>query len=127
MNAAAMGEFTKAEFMEGMLKMGVDSVDKLKKKLPDLRAELSNPDRFHDIYNYAYLFSREVSLHCVSQCVLVLCQTMCACFVPQFQNRRTVPSCPNRTANCLPYSHNPGCVCLSALMCAYDLYLVHSA
>ncbi|KAF5827375.1 DCN1-like protein 2 [Dunaliella salina] len=65
MNAAAMGEFTKAEFSEGMLKMGVDSVDKLKKKLPELREELNNPDRFHDIYNYAYMFSREKGQKCV--------------------------------------------------------------
>lgn len=62
MNAESMGEFSKSEFSEGMLKMGVDSLDKLKKKLPDLRAELLNPERFHDIYNYAYMFSREVSL-----------------------------------------------------------------
>mgnify|MGYP006291554771 CR=1 FL=1 len=62
MNAEAMGEFKKSEFSEGMLKMGVDTLDKLKSKLPELRAELSNPDRFHDIYNYAYMFSREVRM-----------------------------------------------------------------
>lgn len=43
-----------------MLKMGVDSIDKLKKKLPDLRAELKNEDKFRDVYNFAYMFSREV-------------------------------------------------------------------
>lgn len=81
MNAGSMGEFTKSEFSEGMLKMGVDNLDKLKKKLPDLRAELSNPDRFHDVYNYAYMFSREVRLQqrmllhqcCVHCCLHVYC------------------------------------------------------
>lgn len=37
MNAAAMCEFSKEEFTSGMVKMGCDSVEKLKAKLPDLR------------------------------------------------------------------------------------------
>lgn len=60
MNAATMCEYSKEEFTAGMLKMGVDSIDKLKKKLPDLRAELKNEDKFRDVYNFAYMFSREV-------------------------------------------------------------------
>ena len=43
-----------------MLKMGADSVEKLKRKLPELRAELKDESRFRDVYNFAYLFSREV-------------------------------------------------------------------
>ncbi len=55
-----MGEFTKQEFHKGMLKLNCDSIDKLKKKLTDLRRELDNEDKFRDIYNYAYGFSCEV-------------------------------------------------------------------
>ncbi len=55
-----MGEFTKQEFHNGMLKLNCDSIDKLKKKLTDLRRELDNEDKFRDIYNYAYGFSCEV-------------------------------------------------------------------
>ncbi|KAJ9528545.1 hypothetical protein QJQ45_020474 [Haematococcus lacustris] len=62
MNAAYMGEFTKDEFISGMVKLGCDSMDKLRNKLPELRAELKSPSRFKDIYNYAYTFSREVRL-----------------------------------------------------------------
>lgn len=60
MGAATMGEFTKEEWNTGMVKLGCDSCDKLRAKLPELRAELVHEDRFKDIYNYAYLFSREV-------------------------------------------------------------------
>lgn len=60
MGAAAMGEFTRTEFTNGMVKMGVDSLAALKAKIPSLRQELTRPDRFKDLYNYAYMFSREV-------------------------------------------------------------------
>ena len=60
MNAAAMCEYTHDEFVNGFVKMAVDSIDKLKKKLPELRAELKQEDKFKEVYNYAYNFSREV-------------------------------------------------------------------
>jgi len=65
MGAVTMCEYTKQEFSTGMLKLGCDSVSKLKQKLPELRAELKSEDRFRDIYNYAYLFSREKGQKCV--------------------------------------------------------------
>ncbi|KAG1667415.1 hypothetical protein FOA52_004832 [Chlamydomonas sp. UWO 241] len=65
MSAAVMCEYSKQEFTTGMLKMGVDSVEKLKKKLPELRMELKSEDRFRDVYNYAYMFSREKNQKCV--------------------------------------------------------------
>lgn len=40
-NAAVMCEYSKDEFTSGLVKLGVDSIDKLKRKLPDLRAEVS--------------------------------------------------------------------------------------
>ncbi len=69
MNAATMGEFTKEEFTQGLLKLGCDSVDKLRKKLPELRAELNVEDKFKDVYAYAYKFSCEVRQR-VSCCAL---------------------------------------------------------
>jgi DCN1-like protein 1/2 len=60
MEAAHMGEFTAKEFKDGLMKLGVDSIDKLRKKLPELRGELSSDVTFRPIYNYAYGFSREV-------------------------------------------------------------------
>lgn len=62
MNAAVMCEFSKEEFTSGMLKMGCDSVAKLKAKIPELRKEIKSNERFRELYNFAYLFAREVSL-----------------------------------------------------------------
>lgn len=62
LNAATMCEYSRDEFIQGLSKMGCDSLDKLKRKLPELRAELRSADKFKDIYNYAYMFSREVRL-----------------------------------------------------------------
>mmetsp|Transcript_10145 Transcript_10145/g.17665 ORF Transcript_10145/g.17665 Transcript_10145/m.17665 type:complete len:248 (-) Transcript_10145:498-1241(-) len=65
MNAKTMGEFTKEEFSTGMFKMGCDSSEKLKKKLPELRAELRGEDRFKDIYLYAFGWSCDKGTKCV--------------------------------------------------------------
>mmetsp|Transcript_16535 Transcript_16535/g.41274 ORF Transcript_16535/g.41274 Transcript_16535/m.41274 type:complete len:248 (-) Transcript_16535:195-938(-) len=62
-NAATMGEFTREEFVGGCTKLGCDSMDKLRKKLGDLRAELKA--NFRDIYTYAYKFSCEKGQKCV--------------------------------------------------------------
>ncbi|MEW5308695.1 MAG: hypothetical protein WDW38_000634 [Sanguina aurantia] len=59
MNAAVMCEFSKEEFTSGMLKMGCDSVAKLKLKIPELRKETKSNERFRELYNFAYLFARE--------------------------------------------------------------------
>eukprot|EP00967_Tisochrysis_lutea_P094610 scaffold137605_cov17-Tisochrysis_lutea.AAC.1 len=108
MNAAAMGEFTKAEFSEGMLKMGVDSVDKLKKKLPELREELNNPDRFHDIYNYAYMFSREASCLQPPACRDGTCmQCLWICRFVRICARITVQDCQTRLEGSICVASRP--------------------
>lgn len=61
MSAASMGKYTREEFMGGMRKMGVDSIDKLKAKLPSLRAELQDDRRFKDVYEYSFNFSKELN------------------------------------------------------------------
>lgn len=65
MNAQAMCEFSKEEWTSGLVKLGCDSIEKLKSRLPELRSELKNDEKFKDIYNYAYLFSREKGHKCV--------------------------------------------------------------
>lgn len=65
MNAATMCEFTKEEFTQGLVKLNADSVDKIKKKLPELRAELRDPEKFRDIYNYAFNFAKEKGQKCL--------------------------------------------------------------
>ncbi|KAL4452395.1 hypothetical protein ABPG75_008057 [Micractinium tetrahymenae] len=57
--AEAMCEYSRKEFEEGMAGLGCDSIDKLKAKLPQLRAELQDPAKFRQIYQFAYRFSRE--------------------------------------------------------------------
>lgn len=42
----------------GLAKLGCDSLEKLKAKLPALRAEMQDPDKYRQIYNFAYLFCR---------------------------------------------------------------------
>ncbi len=39
------------------------SIEQLKERLPQLRKELDDKNKFTQIYNYAYTFSREVCAH----------------------------------------------------------------
>ena len=41
--------------MDGMIGLRCDTLDKLKQKLPELRAELRDDAKFRLIYDYAYL------------------------------------------------------------------------
>ncbi|GBG26548.1 Defective in cullin neddylation protein 1 [Hondaea fermentalgiana] len=52
--AANMLVYTKEEFVRGMQAMGVDTLDKLKQKIPDLRAELKDDELFKEIYFFAF-------------------------------------------------------------------------
>lgn len=65
MNAQLMGEFSRSEFEDGLEKLGIDSVTKLKAKLPDLRSQLNDPTAFKQIYNYAFSFSKEKEQKCL--------------------------------------------------------------
>lgn len=63
--AATMCEFSKEEFVEGMEELGCNSIDSVKRKLPQLRSELKDEKTFHDIYNYAYGFACEKGQKCL--------------------------------------------------------------
>jgi hypothetical protein len=84
-NAQAMCEYSRKEFEDGMAALGCDSLDKLRAKLPSLRTELQDPQKFRQIYQFAYLFSR-----CVAGWQHVRLAARCPCvFWPT-----TVPACP---------------------------------
>lgn len=67
MKANIMCEYTRDEWLTGFTRMNLDSLDKLRSKLPDLRAELRDPQRFQDVYNFAFNWAREVR-HWLDRC-----------------------------------------------------------
>jgi len=58
MEASTMCVYTKDEWRRGMEKMGVDSVDALKRILPELREEISG-NSFKELYMFCYDFGKE--------------------------------------------------------------------
>ncbi|KAJ6815871.1 putative DCN1-like protein 2 [Iris pallida] len=64
MKAATMCEFSRQEFVGGLQSLGVDSLEKLREKIPSMRAELKDelqcfPDKFCEIYNFAFAWAKE--------------------------------------------------------------------
>ncbi|KAJ1696133.1 hypothetical protein LUZ63_004645 [Rhynchospora breviuscula] len=59
MKAATMCEFSRQEFIGGLQSLGVDSIPKLREKLPSLRNELRDEHKFREIYNFAFSWARE--------------------------------------------------------------------
>lgn len=57
--ADIMCQYSKDEFVQGMVKLGCDSLGKLAGRLGELRAELGREDRFKEVYLYAFSFARE--------------------------------------------------------------------
>lgn len=58
-NAETMGIYKKQEFIEGMQRLNVGSVQDLRAKLPVLRAEFADRKRFKETYRFTYNFARE--------------------------------------------------------------------
>lgn len=56
--AAVQCEFTREEFMMGVIEIGVDSVDKLKTKLPILETELKDANKFKDFYHFTFNYAK---------------------------------------------------------------------
>eukprot|EP00270_Netrium_digitus_P018296 TRINITY_DN6936_c0_g1_i1.p1 TRINITY_DN6936_c0_g1~~TRINITY_DN6936_c0_g1_i1.p1 ORF type:complete len:250 (+),score=53.42 TRINITY_DN6936_c0_g1_i1:182-931(+) len=54
LQAARMGFFSQEEWNRGMRAMRVDGIDKLKKALSSLQAEVSVPSNFRDFYRFAF-------------------------------------------------------------------------
>ncbi|XP_020580130.1 DCN1-like protein 1 isoform X2 [Phalaenopsis equestris] len=63
MKAATMCEFSREEFIGGLQSLGVDTIQKLQEKIPSLRAELKDEQKFREIYNFAFGWAKEKARH----------------------------------------------------------------
>ncbi|XP_031637238.1 DCN1-like protein [Contarinia nasturtii] len=52
-------EFTKVEFVNGFVELGIDSIDSLRSKLPSLENELCDPNKFKDFYHFTFNYAKE--------------------------------------------------------------------
>lgn len=59
MKAATMCEFSRQEFIGGLQSLGVDTIEKLRDKIPSMRAELKDEQKFQEIYNFAFAWAKE--------------------------------------------------------------------
>lgn len=59
MGAKTMGVYAQEEFVQGLTKLGCDSIESLKKKLPGLKQDLNDPAKFKEIYKFIFDFSRD--------------------------------------------------------------------
>ncbi|KAK9698224.1 hypothetical protein RND81_08G089700 [Saponaria officinalis] len=59
MKAATMCEFTKQEFIGGWQSLGVDSLEKFRERIPYIRSELKDEQKFREIYIFAFSWAKE--------------------------------------------------------------------
>ncbi|XP_014501415.1 DCN1-like protein 1 [Vigna radiata var. radiata] len=59
MKAGTMCEFSKKEFIEGLQSLGIDSLEKFQEKIPYMRSELKDEQKFREIYNFAFGWAKE--------------------------------------------------------------------
>ncbi|CAN6545627.1 unnamed protein product [Malus baccata var. baccata] len=59
MKAATMCEFSKQEFVDGLESLGIDSLDKFREKIPFMRSELKDEQKFREMYNFAFGWAKE--------------------------------------------------------------------
>jgi len=57
--AETMCYFKRDEFVQGLVALKCDSLAKLKEKLPQFHLELKDPNKFKEIYEFVFLWSRE--------------------------------------------------------------------
>lgn len=56
--AAVQCEFTKDEFTLGLMELTVDSIEKLKAKLPTIETELKDINKFKDFYHFTFNYAK---------------------------------------------------------------------
>ncbi|MFH4978229.1 hypothetical protein AB6A40_004938 [Gnathostoma spinigerum] len=61
LNAQTQCEFSWQEFSVGMTELRVDSLEKLKSKLPSLVEEVRDPSKFRDLYQFTFNYARTSS------------------------------------------------------------------
>ncbi|XP_020526409.1 DCN1-like protein 2 isoform X3 [Amborella trichopoda] len=59
MKAATMCEFSRPEFIGGLQALGVDSIEKFRERIPFMRSELKDEQKFREIYNFAFNWAKE--------------------------------------------------------------------
>lgn len=58
LRAATQCEFTRDEFINGLIELGCDSIEKLKAKLHTLEHELHDTGKFKDFYQFTFNYAR---------------------------------------------------------------------
>ncbi|XP_067668424.1 DCN1-like protein 1 [Haliotis asinina] len=56
--AATQCEFSKEEFINGMLDLGCDTIDKLKLRCASMEQEIRDPQRFKDFYQFTFNYAK---------------------------------------------------------------------
>ncbi|KAE8680323.1 putative ubiquitin-protein ligase [Hibiscus syriacus] len=59
MKASTMCEFSKQEFFTGLQALGIDSLGKFRERIPFMRSELKDEQKFGEIYNFAFGWAKE--------------------------------------------------------------------
>ncbi|KAL6555135.1 hypothetical protein OROGR_006393 [Orobanche gracilis] len=75
MNAQTQGYFTQDEWRRGLKALRIDTINKLKKALPELEKEVLKSENFEDFYNYAFHYclteEKQKCLDIESTCILI--------------------------------------------------------
>ncbi|XP_037940377.1 DCN1-like protein [Teleopsis dalmanni] len=58
-HAEVQCEFSRDEFVNGMFELGVDSIDKLKARLPILEKDLNDLGKFKDFYQFTFNYAKD--------------------------------------------------------------------
>jgi DCN1-like protein 1/2 len=58
LQAATQCEFTRSEFVDGMTRLGCDSIEKLRKRCETLDKEIQDPQNFKDFYLFTFNFAK---------------------------------------------------------------------
>ncbi|KAK9766037.1 Scaffold-type E3 ligase, variant 2 [Basidiobolus ranarum] len=58
LNAERMCEFSRKGFVDGWASLGCDDLEKMKKIIPKLREELNDEEKFKQVYQFTFKFSR---------------------------------------------------------------------
>ncbi|KAA0062796.1 DCN1-like protein 2 isoform X2 [Cucumis melo var. makuwa] len=59
MKANTMCEFSKQEFIGGLQALGIDSLERFRERIPYMRSELKDDQKFREIYNFAFGWAKE--------------------------------------------------------------------
>ncbi|MFS7928824.1 putative defective-in-cullin neddylation protein [Helianthus anomalus] len=59
MKAATMCEFSKQEFVGGLQSLGIDTLERFRERLPYIRSELSDNQKFKEIYIFTFDWAKE--------------------------------------------------------------------